>query len=142
MNKLSAMWSLFHKGEELANADKWKQHQITTTVLAGFILALVQVAGAFGYALPIDSSTATAIGAGIIGFVNVILTIITSKRVGLPVASEPPRNDLQQAQATTLPATTEKQPVQPLNSSNDGLEQARGQFEDQYNKQWGKEPNG
>ncbi len=89
MKKLMALFSLFRKGNELANAEKWKSHQITSTMLAMFLLACVQTAKVFGYELPVDENTATAIGAGILGVVNVVLSVVTSKRAGIASKSTP-----------------------------------------------------
>lgn len=84
MTKLWAILALFRKGNEVANPAAWKAGQITSTLLAGFLLAAVHAAEVFGYALPIDSSQIDAIAAGILAIGNVVLTITTSKRAGLP----------------------------------------------------------
>ncbi len=99
MKKLMVLFSLFRKGSELADSEKWKSHQITSTMLGVFLLACVQAAKAFGYDLPINEETATAIGAGILGVVNVVLSIITSKRAGILPAAEQATDSLQQANA-------------------------------------------
>lgn len=87
MNKLAAIWGLFRQGQAVADPQLWKKRQITATVLAGLILAIVNVAAAFGYPLPIDMETANAIAGGIIGIVNVILTITTTNKIGIPSAN-------------------------------------------------------
>jgi hypothetical protein len=84
MNKLKALFSLFRQGTSVLDPKKWKERQITATVLAGLILAVVHVAAAFGYALPVDMETANSIAAGIIAAVNVVLTITTTDKIGLP----------------------------------------------------------
>lgn len=84
MNKISALWALFRKGEAVANPAAWKAGQITVTLVAGLLLAAAHVAETFGYALPIDQSAADAIAGGIIAAANVVLTVTTSKAVGLP----------------------------------------------------------
>lgn len=84
MGKLKALFDVFRKGAAVANPAAWKAGQITTTVLGGFLMALVYLAKAFGHELPIDADTATAVAGGIVAGVNVILTISTSKHVGLP----------------------------------------------------------
>ena len=82
--KLKLFYDLFRKGQELANAEAWKNRQVVANILGGFILAIVALMKAFGYDLPIDSDTAMSIAFGIAAIVNVILTITTSKKVGLP----------------------------------------------------------
>lgn len=82
--KLKSLYDLFRKGQELANAESWKNHQIKANVLGGFILAVIALIKVFGYELPVDENTAMSVAGGIIAIVNVILTVITSKKVGLP----------------------------------------------------------
>jgi len=86
--KLKLFYDLFRKGQEVANPDSWKNKQITANILAGIILSIVALAKAFGYDLPIDQDMAISIGGGFITIVNVILTITTSKKVGLPAKSD------------------------------------------------------
>lgn len=87
MSKVSALWSLFRQGQVISDPKKWKERQISATVLGAVLIALVNVLQAFGYEVPIDVETANAIAGGIIGAVNVVLTIVTTDKVGLPDAS-------------------------------------------------------
>ena len=84
MNKLSALWGVFRKGDAVSNPAAWKAGQITATMLGALVLALVNLGKAFGYELPIDADGANAIGGGVLVIVNCVLTITTSKTVGLP----------------------------------------------------------
>ena len=84
MNKLMSLLALFRQGSAVANPKMWKERQITATVLAGAILALINVLAVFGVSVPIDVGTANAIAAGLIAVVNVVLTVTTSNTVGLP----------------------------------------------------------
>ena len=88
MDKLKSILDLFRKGNAVLDPALWKNRQITATVLAGVILALVHVLSAFGFAVPIDMDTANAIAAGVIGLVNVVLTMTTTDKIGLPVEPE------------------------------------------------------
>lgn len=88
MNKLKAIFALFRQGSTVADPKLWKERQITGTVLAGFILAVVHVLSAFGVAVPVDIDIANAIAAGVIAVVNVILTITTTDKIGLPSKQE------------------------------------------------------
>ena len=83
MNKLASLFVLFRKGAAVSDPQLWKNRQITVTVLAGLIVAVVNAASAFGYSLPIDIETANAIAAGILAIVNTVLTITTTDKVGL-----------------------------------------------------------
>lgn len=82
--KLKLFYDLFRKGQELGNAEIWKNRQVTANILGGFILATVALIKAFGYELPIDENTAMSIAGGAIAIINVVLTLTTSKKVGLP----------------------------------------------------------
>ena len=88
MGKLMALWGLFRKGEAVANPAAWKAGQITVTVIAALLLAGGRVAESFGYAVPLDESTADIIAAGVLAVVNLVLTVATSKTVGLPAKAE------------------------------------------------------
>ena len=75
--------ALFQQGQAVADPQKWKNRQITTTMLAGLIVAAVNVAKSFGYDFPIDADTANAIAVSALVVVNAVLTITTSKTVGI-----------------------------------------------------------
>jgi hypothetical protein len=83
-NKLKALFAVFRQGAAVANPKAWKQGQITATILGGFFMALVTAAKAFGYDIPLDNDTALAVAGGLVAGANWILTIVTSKHVGLP----------------------------------------------------------
>jgi len=83
MNKILAIIDLFRKGSVVSDPAKWKNRQITATVLAGVIVAIVNVIAAFGVSIPMDIETANAIAAGIIGIVNVVLTVTTTDKIGI-----------------------------------------------------------
>ena len=81
--KLKSFYNLFQQGKEVANPEAWKKGQITGTALAAAFLALAGVGKSFGYELPIDEQAMTEVAVGVIAVVNVVLTIVTSKKVGL-----------------------------------------------------------
>ena len=83
MNKLMALFDLFRKGVSVSDPVLWKTRQIKSTVLAAFILAVINVVAVFGYSIPIDTETANLIAAGIIALVNTILTITTTNKIGI-----------------------------------------------------------
>jgi uncharacterized membrane protein len=83
VGKIAALWSLFKAGEQVEDPAKWKGHQITANLVGGVLLAAANVAKAFGYELPVDEHTANTIGAGVLAAVNVVLTITTSRHVGV-----------------------------------------------------------
>lgn len=89
MGKLLALWRLFQKGNEVSDPAKWKNGQITVNAIGAVLLGAVELARAFGYEVPITEAQSLAIGGGVIAVVNIVLTVITSARVGLP-AKDPP----------------------------------------------------
>lgn len=90
MGKLLAIWKLFRKGEEVTNPEAWKLGQITATAIIAFLAAAVQAAASFGLEVPVDENQLTAIAGGVLAVGNVVLTLVTSKRAGLPAVGEAP----------------------------------------------------
>jgi hypothetical protein len=83
MNKLAAFWNLFRKGECVADPALWKTHQVTANALAALFLAVVTVLKAFGLDVPLNEADALQLGGGVLVLVNIVLTLITSAKVGL-----------------------------------------------------------
>lgn len=84
MGKLLAILDLFRKGSSVADPALWKTGQITATSIAALFVAISHIATAFGYSLPIDQSAADAVAGGLVALLNVVLTVTTSKTIGLP----------------------------------------------------------
>lgn len=101
MGKLMILFTLFRRGTEISNVERWKKHQIDGNIVGGFILALVAAAKAFGYEFPIDEASALIVGGSVVAIVNVVLTTITSKRVGL--LPEKPNSTSDSEQPQKLP---------------------------------------
>lgn len=83
MNAIMNFIQLFKYGHEVANPALWKDRQMAATVVAGLIIGLVKMAGSFGYTLPFDDESAVQLAGGIVVVVNLVLTLITSKRAGV-----------------------------------------------------------
>ncbi len=98
MNKLLAAWNVFRKGQVVANPTAWKTGQITGSILAGLLAAIVAGAKAFGYELPVSDDQLLAIGSGIVAvvglFLNPAATVVSSDKVGLPAVNEADNNPL------------------------------------------------
>ena len=107
VNKLAAFFVLFRKGAAVSEPRLWKQRQITATVLASLIMAVVGVANVYGYVLPIDNETAIAIAGGVLGIVNTILTITTTDKIGIGDSST-----YDSGQVRTEPTVGSEQPMQ------------------------------
>lgn len=84
MNKLKALFLLFRKGNEVANPEGWKNGQITANTIAGLVAALLATSSAFGYSLPVSDDAVLSIAGGLFAAANIVITIVTSKRAGLP----------------------------------------------------------
>ena len=84
MQKLLAVLALFRQGNVVANAAAWKNRQTTVTALGAFLLALLHVLKAFGVEIPVDEETANTIAAGVLCLVNIVLTLVTTDKIGLP----------------------------------------------------------
>jgi len=82
LDKIKGLWNLMQAGKAVADPALWKSRQITVTALVAVLMAVVQLAKGFGYELPVDENTATAIAGGVLAVVNVVLTITTSDKVG------------------------------------------------------------
>lgn len=83
LQKTANVLALLNKGQSVADPAKWKSRQITATMLAGVVVALANLAKSFGVDLPIDTETAEAIAVTTLVVVNGVLTITTSKTVGI-----------------------------------------------------------
>lgn len=83
MEKLSLFWKLLHEGEAVSDPAKWKSHQVSANQIALVITTLVGIAASFGYKTDLDGQAALAIGGGLVAVVNWVLTLTTSKTVGV-----------------------------------------------------------
>ncbi len=73
-------------GRELTNAAAWKQVQNVVNL----ITALVALAAALGYPLPVNADGIYALAGGLVSVANVYLTVATSAKVGLLPAKPVP----------------------------------------------------
>jgi hypothetical protein len=73
-------WQLIYKGYELSNAAAWKNVQNAINIIAGILFVVIQ-----SYQLPIDKDTVNLLAGGIVAVVNIVLTVVTSKKVGLNI---------------------------------------------------------
>lgn len=94
MNKLLALLSVYRKGNVVANPAAWKNGQITGSIVAGLLGALVALAKTFGYDLPLSDDQLLTIGGAIVAiaglFLNTTATVVSSDKVGLSSSNETP----------------------------------------------------
>lgn len=92
MSKLLAALQVYRKGNVVANPTAWKNGQVTASVVAGILGALVALAKTFGYSLPLSDDQLLTIGGAIVAiaglFLNPTATVISSDKVGLPAGNE------------------------------------------------------
>lgn len=74
-------------GRALSNRAAWKQVQNIVNLLA----ALVAVAAAMGYTVPISADGVALVAGGVVALVNVYLTVATTDKIGL---GKPKHDDL------------------------------------------------
>ena len=84
MNKLLALLDLFRKGNAVADPALWKSRQIKATLLLPTFGALIAVLRAFGLEVPLDDTQITQLVTGLVVLLNLLLTVSTTDKVGLP----------------------------------------------------------
>lgn len=87
MTMISELVTVLEKGNELANAETWKNRQMAVGALAALLGAVLAILHALGFGPVVDADTTAAIAGGIValyGLLNAWLTAATSARVGLP----------------------------------------------------------
>lgn len=91
MEKIRVLISLFYRGQEVADAKKWKNHQITANQVTALVALLVVLAKAFDIKVPLTDSDTAAIGVAVFALVNWVFGVVTSRDHGLPAkpAAEP-----------------------------------------------------
>ena len=89
MSKLIALLDLFRKGGAVADPALWKSRQIKATLLLPVFGALIAVLRAFGVEVPLDDTQITQLVTGLVVLLNLLLTVSTTDKVGLPAKPEP-----------------------------------------------------
>lgn len=87
INEYKALFDVFQKGKEVKNAAAVKNYHLMGSALAGLLGSALVIAQASGYYIPISKEDIAQVGVGIASlweFGSVILTVISSKKVGLP----------------------------------------------------------
>ena len=118
--KLGLFYDALQIGEEIASPEKWKAHLITGNKLALLFTTLLGIAHAYGYKIDVDNQTILEIAGGIVALANWLITLATSKKVGLPlstlVAAQQVAGSVQQGTPTVQTAVSQEF-VQPVDSA-------------------------
>jgi len=80
------IFEVLNAGKELKYSAGWKNKQITANLVVVVLGGLLWILRIGGFDLPVDDATLKEIAelvAGVLGLINVYLTIATSKKVGL-----------------------------------------------------------
>ena len=89
MTKLLALFDLFRKGAMVSDPKLWKRRQITATVLLPVFGSLAAVLRAFGVEVPLDDTQITQLVTGLVVLLNLMLTLTTTDKIGLPAKPKP-----------------------------------------------------
>ena len=90
-SKIGAFFELFQQGKQVANPAAWKNGTIKANAVAGTLGAAAAVAAAFGYDLDLPPQVLEQVAAGaiaLVGLVNAVMHVITSKKVGVQSKAE------------------------------------------------------
>jgi hypothetical protein len=90
-DKISAGLDVFRKGSIVANPTAWKKGQITASMIGAALVAVVVLAKAFGYDIPLSNDDMQQIGSVVLivfGLFNTAATVVSTDKVGLPAKPE------------------------------------------------------
>jgi len=88
--KLMNLINLFRKGDAVSNPEVWKDFGNAQMLVVPLLMAIVKVAGDFGYGLKLSTEDATAIAGGIVGSVQFVVHNVSSERAGILPAKRVP----------------------------------------------------
>jgi len=89
MNKLIAALAAMRKGSMLADPALWKNRAAAIVAITAVIDALVNVAHAWGYDVPITPELADGIAVSVVTLVSLYFTFATSDKVGFGSGEAP-----------------------------------------------------
>jgi len=82
------VWNLLRKGEEVANAEAWKNGTIKVSALTAFLVAAVKLTKGTAYEIPLDEQSVEAFAAAVLTIASTVMHIITSKKAGILPAKQ------------------------------------------------------
>lgn len=83
MGKLIDFYNLFAKGQSVANPEAWKDGGNASMLLIPMFMAMIKLAGDFGYGFTLSTTDASAIAGGIVAGVQFVIHNISSAKAGI-----------------------------------------------------------
>lgn len=83
MEKLVDLFNLFRKGDAVSNKEAWKDGGNAVMLLVPLFMAVVKIAGDFGYGFTLTVEEATAIAGGVVAAVQFVVHNVSSDQAGL-----------------------------------------------------------
>jgi len=88
IKKIKSGMELMKAGKRVSDPVKWKTRQIEASALVAVMWGAVNAASAFGVEVPVNAEIIDGLAVAILSIVNVVLTITTTNKIGLPSKSE------------------------------------------------------
>jgi len=89
IKKFKAGMALMKAGKRVNDPAKWKARQIEASAIVAFLWAAVNSAAAFGIEVPVNAEIIDGVAVAILSVVNVLLTVATTNKIGLPDDDQP-----------------------------------------------------
>jgi predicted membrane protein len=89
LKKIKAGMALMKAGRRVQDPAKWKARQIEASAIVAVLWAAVNAAAAFGVEVPVNAEIVDGLAVAILAVVNVVLTVITTNKIGLPDKPKP-----------------------------------------------------
>jgi predicted membrane protein len=84
LKKIKAGMALMKAGRRVQDPAKWKARQIEASAIVAVLWAAVNSAAAFGIEVPVNAEIVDGLAVAILSIVNLVLTVITTNKIGLP----------------------------------------------------------
>jgi uncharacterized membrane protein len=89
LKKIKAGMALMKAGRRVQDPAKWKARQIEASAIVAVLWAAVNSAAAFGIEVPVNAEIVDGLAVAILAVVNVVLTVTTTNKIGLPSEPKP-----------------------------------------------------
>jgi len=88
INKISSLISVLYKGNKVADPEVWKNRTVAVNGVTALIVSVLALASSFGFDFGISNEQAEIIASAIVivvfAGINIMSTLATSDKVGLP----------------------------------------------------------